>query len=149
LDTVYQSKLETLAKEYPDVDIVFKGPYKGNNALREILADAHLVVFPSIWEENHPLVVREALLYGIPVLSSSLGGAPEAIEDGINGFVFNPYKEGDLAAKINLILREPATLEKITEGARNTRIESMDDHIKKIIKIYHDAMEKTFEGRDQ
>jgi rhamnosyltransferase len=142
LDRVYQSKLETLAKEYPDVDIMFKGPYKGNDQLKEILADVHLVVFPSIWEENHPLVIREALLHGVPVICSSLGGAPEAIEDGINGFVFNPYAEGDLTAKINLILEEPAILEKITEGARNTKIETIDDHMEKMATIYNDAIKK-------
>jgi len=38
-------------------------------------------------------------------LKNTLGGAPEAIADGINWFIFNPYKEGDLAAKINLYLK--------------------------------------------
>jgi len=33
-------------------------------------------------------------------------------------------------------------LDKITEGARNTRIESMDDHIEKIINLYDKAIRK-------
>jgi len=143
-DGVYQNRLEALAKEVPDVDISFQGPYKGNDALREILSSVHVVVFPSVWEENHPLVIREALLHGVPVISSSLGGAPEAIEDGINGFIFDPYKEGDLAAKINLLFEKPEMLGKITEGARNTRIESMDDHIEKIINLYDNTIRKIF-----
>lgn len=140
LDGIYQKKLEDLAREYPDVDISFLRPYKGKDEMKQILANIHVVVFPSLWEENHPLVIREALQYGIPVISSCLGGAQEAIEEGINGLTFDPYKEGDLAAQINLIFEQPGLLEKITEGARNTRIESMDDHTEKIMRIYDDAI---------
>ncbi len=140
LDAIYQKHLEALAKEYPDVEISFMGPYRGKGEMKKILANTHLVVFPSLWEENHPLVIREALQYGIPVISSSLGGAPEAIEDGINGFVFDPYKDGDLAEKINRILENPELLKKITEGARNTKIESMTDHVEKIITLYETAI---------
>jgi rhamnosyltransferase len=141
LDDGYRQELEVLAKEYPDVDIAFMGAYKGKGELARALSGVHFVVFPSVWEENHPLVVREALQYGIPVISSSLGGAPEAIENGINGFVFDPYKEGDLAAKINLILDNPEILKKISEGARNTKIESMEDHVEKVITLYGSALE--------
>lgn len=137
LDDIYQKKLEILANEYPDVKISFMGPYRGKDELKRVLSNIHAVVFPSLWEENHPLIIREALLYGVPVISSSLGGAPEAIEDGVNGFVFNPYKEGDFAEKINLILEKPEILRKITEGARITKIESMGNHVEKIIEFYN------------
>ncbi|MFZ2198324.1 MAG: glycosyltransferase [Thermodesulfovibrionales bacterium] len=142
LDGVYQNRLETLKKDIPDVDISFRGPYKGSDALREILSGVHVVVFPSVWEENHPLVIKEALLHGVPVISSSLGGAPEAIEDGVNGFIFDPYIEGDLAAKINLLLEKREILERIIIGARETQIETMEAHVEKIVSIYHVAMNR-------
>ncbi len=144
LDAIYQQKLETAAKDYPDVDISFKGPYKSSD-LGELLADVHLVVFPSIWEENHPLVIREALLHGVPVIASSWGGAPEAIEEGTNGFTFDPYKEGELAARIDFILENPETLDQLAKGARNSRIESMEDHAGQIIGIYDASLRRPFE----
>jgi glycosyltransferase involved in cell wall biosynthesis len=146
LDNMYQTYLETLSVECPDVEIVFKGPYRGEGELRNILKSVHLVVFPSLWEENYPLVVRESLLHGIPVIGSKLGGVPEAIIDGENGFLFDPYKEGDLAEKLDLILEAPGILDTITGGARNTTIESMDEHVEKILGIYHSALSTVQEG---
>ncbi|GAB4423058.1 MAG: glycosyltransferase family 4 protein [Thermodesulfovibrionales bacterium] len=139
-DKLYLEEIKNLARAFPEGSIKFHGAYRGDKELKEILSRVHLVVFPSLWEENYPLVVREALLRGVPVIGSKLGGVPEAVEDGVNGFIFDPYKEGDLAEKINLILESPKILEKITEGARNTKIENMEDHVGKIIKMYRDAI---------
>ena len=138
----YSGEVEKLAREFPEGIVTFHGVYRSDKELTEILSQVHLVVFPSLWEENYPLVVREALLHGLPVIGSKLGGVPEAIEDGVNGFLFDPYKEGDLAEKLDLILNNPKILERITEGARNTKIESMEDHMEKMIKIYHEAGKK-------
>ena len=145
LDYSYYKKLQDMAKEYSSqVEIVFMGPYNGKTDLEKIFTNVHLVVFPSLWEENHPLIVKEALIYGVPILCTSLGGAPDAIIDGFNGFVFDPYVEGSLAEKIHLIIDNPDILEKITQGARKTKIESNDEHIDKIIGIYSNVLDKAY-----
>ncbi len=138
----YFDEMKNLAQQCPKGSIAFHGAYRSDKELRKILSKVHVVVFPSLWEENYPLVVREALLYGVPVIGSNLGGVPEAIEDGVNGFLFDPYAEGSLAEKIERILKSPAILQQMTEGARNTKIESMDDHVTKMTTIYNDAMSK-------
>jgi len=84
-------------------------------------------------------VVREALLHGIPVIASKLGGVPEAITEGVNGYLFDPYVKGDLLDKILNILNEPQRLEQITKGARATKIENMDDHVDKLCQLYKQA----------
>jgi len=140
LDAAYQKELELSAIEFPDADISFMGPYSGKEELEKILADIHFVVFPSTWEENHPLVIKEALLRGVPVICSSLGGAPEAVEHGVNGFIFDPYKEGELARVLNMILDYPEMIESVTKGARETRIETIDEHIEKIEQIYFKSL---------
>lgn len=43
----------------------------------QILWDADVLVVPSTWHENHPLVVREALALGLRILASRRGGLPE------------------------------------------------------------------------
>ena len=48
-----------------------------------IYADADVLVVPSIWEENSPLVVREAQAAGLRVVASRVGGLPELVEDGV------------------------------------------------------------------
>jgi glycosyltransferase involved in cell wall biosynthesis len=44
----------------------------------EILVQTRLLLMPSLWLENFPLTVIEAMLRGIPVLGSNVGGIPEA-----------------------------------------------------------------------
>jgi glycosyltransferase involved in cell wall biosynthesis len=47
--------------------------------IEDILAVTRVLVVPSLWTENFPLLPGEALLRGIPVLASRVGGMPEAM----------------------------------------------------------------------
>ena len=60
----------------------------------EALARLDVLVVPSIWPENSPLVIREAFLAGVPVVASRIGGIPEAVTDGVNGLLFEPGGSG-------------------------------------------------------
>jgi glycosyltransferase involved in cell wall biosynthesis len=55
-----------------------------------------VVVAPSIWYENAPLVIREAFLAGKPVVTAAFGGMQEWVRDGINGLLFRPRDVLDL-----------------------------------------------------
>jgi len=61
----------------------------------ESLADLDVLVVPSLWWENSPLVVLEALAHGILVVASATGGVPELIDAGRSGLLFEP---GDVSA---------------------------------------------------
>jgi glycosyltransferase involved in cell wall biosynthesis len=139
-DPTYFSEITRFARQYPKAMIEFHGGYRSDQDLKGIFSQNHVMVFPSIWEENAPLVVREALLHGVPVIGSKLGGVPEIIEDGANGFLFDPFVEGDLLKIIQQILDDPDMLEKITQGARNTQIERMADHVLKITNLYNSVL---------
>jgi len=132
----YYDEVRKAANQLPLGSVTFHGPYRSDVDMNRILSGMHLVVFPSLWEENYPLVVREALLHGIPVIGSRLGGVSEAIEDGVNGFLFDPYREGELAERIGFILDNPGALDKITQGARKTKIVSMDEHMEMMTGLY-------------
>ncbi len=60
------------------------------------LSSCHFFVHPS-YIDNSPNSVCEAMLLGMPVISSSVGGTKALIENGVNGFLHNPYDEYDLA----------------------------------------------------
>jgi glycosyltransferase involved in cell wall biosynthesis len=64
-----------------------------------------VLVVPSECNENAPLVILEAFSAGIPVVGSNLGGIPELIENGINGFLFKPGDAEDLKEKLLVILQ--------------------------------------------
>lgn len=68
----------------------------GREALWHALSQVDALVVPSLWyEANSPLVVREALAAGVPVVVSDLGAAAELIRHGVNGLRF---PAGDAAA---------------------------------------------------
>ncbi len=142
VNELYYEEVKQYARQFPGGKVFLHGGYRSDREMKDILSKVHLVVFPSLWEENYPLVVRETLLHGVPVIGSRLGGVPEAIEDGVNGFLFDPYREGELAEKIGIILDDPAVLDRITRGARETKIVSMDEHMERMTGLYAKATEK-------
>lgn len=58
-------------------------------ALRQEIARARAVVFPSLWAETFGLVVAESLARGIPVIASRGTAAEEQIEHENNGLLFD------------------------------------------------------------
>lgn len=85
-----------LRNTYKDKNINFLGSVSPQNFFPNI--DASIV--PSIWEEPLGMVVVESFYFGVPVIGSNLGGIPEMIQDGRNGVLFNPYKDGELENKM-------------------------------------------------
>jgi glycosyltransferase involved in cell wall biosynthesis len=90
-----------------DPRIRFHGPFAEGEQQR-VLASIDLLVLPSVWWENSPLTVLEALASGVPVVASAIGGLPELVAHGDTGLLTPP---GDAGA-----LRE--ALEDVTEGRR-------------------------------
>jgi len=60
---------------------------------------AGCLIVPSSHQEQWGLVVNEAMAAGLPVLvSRACGSAPDLVQEGVNGFTFDPYDVGALAA---------------------------------------------------
>lgn len=76
----------------------------------ELLKKADIFVLPSYFE-GLPNALLEAMASGIPVIASNVGGIPDLIADGTNGFLVEPKDAVTLSAKIRL-LAESATLRK-------------------------------------
>lgn len=85
--------------------IHLEGAYSNEN-VGQILADLDVLVVPSIWYENSPLTIQEAMLAGVPVLTSDLGGMSELVQDGVNGLTFRPRDPDDLQAKMVRLIRD-------------------------------------------
>jgi glycosyltransferase involved in cell wall biosynthesis len=59
--------------------------------------------------EGLPLVLLEAMAAGCPVVATAVGGVPELVQDGWNGFTHAHGDAAELAAKLLRVLDEPAT----------------------------------------
>jgi glycosyltransferase involved in cell wall biosynthesis len=78
--------------------IKFYGPLSPTDLIEQ-LKTCHFFVHPS-YIDNSPNSVCEAMLLGMPVLSSSVGGVKSLINNTETGFLFNPYDEFDLAGQL-------------------------------------------------
>ncbi|MBL8901018.1 MAG: glycosyltransferase [Planctomycetes bacterium] len=78
-----------LAREAQSLRARFHGAYDGAR-LPEILRALDLVVLPSLWAENSPVVLQECAAAGVPVLVPRLGGFVEKVSAGRDGWFFEP-----------------------------------------------------------
>ena len=74
------------------------------------LTEVDLLVVPSVWYENSPLIILEALATRTPLLVSNLGGMAELVETGVSGYHFEMGDSTDLAEVLERILTDPEQL---------------------------------------
>lgn len=110
--------------------------------LAELLRKASFAVTPSQWYENYSMSVLEALASGTPVIGSRIGGIPEQVLDGWNGFLFEPGNHAELAEKINTLLDNEALRKAMARNAR-ARIEELNGpqtHYEQTMACYHEVL---------
>jgi len=99
------------------------GPVDRARVLREC-DQAHLAVLPSLWVENAPLFVLEAMREGCPVAASDVGGYPDLIDPGVNGFL---VERGSVEAWAELLVRVATGFDRSAMG-RAARARIVRDH---------------------
>ena len=131
-DLDYQEQLATLAREG---GATLRGPLRRDEVPR-ILRELDLLVVPSVWFENQPLVILEALAAGTPLAVSDLGGMAELVEPGRSGWRF---PVGDVAALTNLLrerIEAPAALDALY--AEPVQLPTVDDQLDGIERVYRE-----------
>lgn len=91
--------LVEFVNKYVDERIIYKGAVNNSDLIKE-LSDSHCLILPSFMEP-WGLVVEEALYSNLPVIVSSNAGISELVEDGVNGYLFDPNEEQGLTMAIN------------------------------------------------
>lgn len=75
---------DTGIHRYPYIN---KSTEEGQKKITELLHQSHFLIAPTRFD-CFGIVYAEAAAYGIPVLTSNVGGVPQAVHDGENGFLF-------------------------------------------------------------
>jgi glycosyltransferase involved in cell wall biosynthesis len=122
--------------------VVFAG-YLYGKELENILSGAKVIIMPSEWYENAPLSLLEAFAWGKPVIGARIGGIPEMIDDGINGYLFEPANVDDLREKWATFLNLPAGKADAMGRSARHKVElaySTEAHYEKLIMTYETAM---------
>ncbi|MEN8136797.1 MAG: glycosyltransferase [Thermodesulfobacteriota bacterium] len=110
-----------------------------------LLPHADLFVLSSR-REGLPMVLLEAMSCRLPVVSTSVGGIPEVIRDGVNAFLVAPEDPEDLAQKIETMLAKPEMAEDI--GTSNREMVAAEYSMAKTAEQYSQLYEQIMAGQD-
>lgn len=119
--------------------VVFTG-FLNRTRLDPLYKASDLFLFPSK-TETQGLAVGEALAAGTPAVVVNGGGAPEAIQDGVNGFIV-PDDPALLAERALQLLGDEALRQRLAVGARAWAAEMTPEKVfGRVITIYEELVD--------
>ena len=83
-----------------------------------LLATSDIVVLPTYYPEGIPRVLIEAAAMGTPIVSTTIPGVAEIVEDGVNGSLVPPRDAVALASAIEMLLDNPRLRSEYGEAGR-------------------------------
>ncbi len=88
----------------------------------ETLAQYDALVFPTFYAgEGHPGVLMEAMMAGIPSITTAHRSIPELVEDGVNGLLIEPGSVAELVEAIRTIDSDRKLLKELARASRRAR----------------------------
>lgn len=102
------------------------GPVQDERLMSAVYSAADVFVIPSV-EDNLPNTILEALMCGTPVIGFPIGGVPDAVENGVNGYICDSVSAEHLADTIQKFLRQPDVLDR--RLIRESAVEKFDQRV--------------------
>jgi len=146
--------LEKLVQELGIEDhIEFLGQVN-NERLLDLYSGASVLVLPSrssrgMVMEGLGVVLLEAMSYGVPVIGSNVGGIPDIIDDGKNGYLFPCNDEKNLAEKIITLISDVTLANQFRKnGYETVRTRfSWDEISREFSEVYADTRERSIKKK--
>lgn len=116
--------------------------YQNQDSIHKYITNSRFVVIPSICNENCPYSVLEAMEIGKPIVASRIGGIPELIADGENGYLYKADDINELKKKLTLLLDNDDKVNRFAQKSRELyeSYYSPDSYYNELIKIYNKVM---------
>lgn len=122
--------------------VQIKGWISGNEK-KSVYDNSDVLLLPS-FNEGLPMSILEAMAWGLPIISTPIAGIPEAVEDGVNGFLIQPGDAKSLAEKIDVLVNDKDLREKMGRESYRIAKEKFDINviIKQLQGIYDELLTK-------
>ena len=125
-----------------DISIILHG-HMNYDDLFKVYSNASVFVLPSICMESFGLVILEAMSFGIPVITTRLGGQAELIKDGYNGYLVDFRNPHEIAEKIIDILNNRELQANLSANALITHKKySINCHLDTLQNLYTNILNK-------
>jgi N-acetyl-alpha-D-glucosaminyl L-malate synthase BshA len=122
-------------------DVIFQGK---QNQVQELLSFADVLLLPSDLE-SFGLAALEGMACGVPAVCSKVGGLPEVITDGVEGYLVPPRDVETMAARALEILTSPERHSQMSKAARQRALAQFCST--KIIPLYEKLYERVLDSR--
>lgn len=134
-------EIETLIKKYGITENIELPGWIKEKQKDALLKKASLFFLPS-YAEGMPMSVLEAMGYGLPIVSSNVGGIPHLVENGKNGYLLDPGDVEGFAKAIVKLLQDPKLRNRMGAESANAIKErfSLKRHTDSIIGIYENLL---------
>jgi glycosyltransferase involved in cell wall biosynthesis len=101
----------------PDSRLIYLGRLTRSQVVEQMKCAAVLLV-PSLWYEGFPMVIVEALSFGLPIIASRIGGLPEMVQDGHPGLLFEPGDPSALLQALRTFVSDTSSIEAMRQASR-------------------------------
>ena len=130
-DSEYWQVLKRMGETLPQVRW---GGVFASEQLFEVLASLDVLVVPSLWRENAPLIVSQAMASGLPLLLSDVGGMADQAVPGVNALLFPPGDSRALASYLCRFVSDPQHLATLVNRGGSPR--TVGDYGDQLERIY-------------
>jgi glycosyltransferase involved in cell wall biosynthesis len=127
----YSVELKAMAGDNPTIR--FRGAFD-HAQIGQILSQLDMIIVPSVWYENSPVTIREAIAAQVPVIASRIGSLPEKVRDGVDGLLFEVGNTDDLTGKMLQVTQRPEQIETFRRNL--TAPSDIQSHVERVIEIY-------------
>ena len=117
-------------------------PWLDSAGMDQAYRDSDVVALPSVWPEPFGMIGLEAMSHARPVVAFNVGGIPDWLEDGKNGFLVQPQDVKELARKIDILLKDAAEAGRMGRLGREIAETKFNRNIylKNLNRIYEKAV---------
>lgn len=114
----------------------FHGYLSGQNKF-DVISKSDILLLPS-YAEGFPMVIPEAMALGCAVISTSIAGIPEIVQNEFNGYLINPGQIDELVKKITYLDSNREVLKVFRENSLHLSEQyNLENYIEKICTIYN------------
>ncbi len=114
--------------------------YRNADIVRDVFDRVDAIVVPSIWAENSPLVIHEALQARVPVITADTGGMSEYVHDGMNGLLFTHRDPHALARAMQRLVDEPELAQRLGSrgylASESGDVVGLEAHVREVEALY-------------
>ncbi|HMP39510.1 MAG TPA: glycosyltransferase family 4 protein [Roseiflexaceae bacterium] len=140
-DGALAGEVRRAASQIPGVSWLGKQP---RTAVRHLMQQASMLIFPSIWYEGFPMVIVEAFAHGLPVLGSAIGSMTSIIEHGSSGLQLPVGDAERLAEAVIWLDAHPAECRRMGAAARLQYEQrySAEHNYRQLMSVYRQAIQQ-------